>query len=393
MSYQQTIKPNLSKNDADDWLKTSRKEFLSFLKTLVEINTFSKNPIGINQAQAIIKKELEACGLSVTLKCLPGEGNHLIAQTALAGSNDIILSGHIDTVHELDSDFKSFSCDDVFAYGPGVLDMKCGVSMIVWLIKALHRENLLKDLPLTVIISSDEELGAPYSRELIKEHSTHAQAALVFEWGRDNDGLIVQRRGMKMYSLTSRGISAHAGNAHQSGVNAITSIAHAVLELEKLTQYEKNITCNIGHIQGGSAVNVIPDLAVLQFEVRAPSVNDFVDIDNFITALVKELSKNGAILEVELRSEIPPMEVSKKSLALAESIASHSKAYELSFHAIDTPLGGASNANDFASFGVATIDGLGPTGMHAHSAKEYIELASIEPRLRAVFSWLKAQAL
>jgi glutamate carboxypeptidase len=365
---------------------------LKLLEELVNVNTHTSNLPGVNRAQDRIEQFFSQLGLGVERENIPGCGDLLIARSAESVKKPVLLLGHIDTVHPLDSSFTTFVRDGERITGPGVLDMKGGLVVILWSLYVLKQHDLLRYIPLTVMVNSDEEIGSAGSRTHIEREAKAARAALVFEWGRTKDAIILRRKGVCIYEVIVRGRSAHSGNAHRSGANAIVQLAHTVGLISALTDYDRGLTVNVGLLQGGTAVNTVPDLASARFDVRAQHSEDFEVMRAKLAAIVDEIIVPGTSIELRELSSTPPMTETAESRRLFESFRDAAQLANFSYDEYPGVIGGGSDANRTSAVGTPTIDGLGPFGDFAHSESEFIEVQSLTRKIANVVLWLAHQA-
>lgn len=374
------------------WILSTQDQALDLLEQLVSINSFTTNVAGVNQTQDLIANFLAKLRLSVRRVPVAGRADILIARTAAPCGRSILLVGHADTVHPPDSPFRGFTRDETRAFGPGVLDMKGGLVTILWSLKALSEHGLLDKLPISVLINSDEEVGCPETHRIVEEEAKAARCALVFEWGRAKDGIILRRKGVGSFLVKVRGKAAHAGNAHREGANAVVQLAHSITRLSSLTDYGSGVTVNVGVIQGGSAINTVPEFAQASLDVRVERTEDFLRLKDKILSIASEVVVNGTQVEVEARSFLPPMVETEESDALFESFRQFGPPAGLHYDKVPGILGGGSDANRTAYQGVPSIDGLGPFGDFAHSDKEYIQLDSLPKKMINLALWLAKQS-
>lgn len=370
------------------WVRDERSSYSNFLKRLVNINSFTENIEGVNKVQNLLEKEFLSLGLVVERVAMTECGDQLVVRTVSSGNCDVLLMGHADTVHQPDSAYSFYSQEGAKAYGPGVADMKGGLVVLLWALKALNHCGRLADVPLTVIINSDEETASVHSRELIEQHAERARAAVVFEWGRENSALISKRKGVKFFDVVVRGRAAHAGGRHKEGRNAISALARIVADLDSLTDYRRGITLNVGTISGGVSRNVVPELAEASFEVRAPEGRDFTELDRLLNEFCQAHAADGISVTLTERVFVPPMEESEESRHLYECFAQCARRVGFEVSLLQVVLGGGSNANDISACGVPCLDGFGPLGEFAHTDQEYILLDSLEPKILSMAYWL-----
>lgn len=313
-------------------------------------------------------------------------GDHLVVETPACGAagDHVLCIGHHDTVFPRGT-FEGYRRDGDRAYGPGVLDMKGGLVVVLAALRALEDAGELSRLPLRLITVSDEEVGSPTSAPLVRAMARGARAALGFESGRENDSIVTARKGTGSVRVTAHGRAAHAGNDHAHGANAIWALARFIDRAQALTDYPRGLTINTGVVRGGEAKNTVPEHAEALFDLRYLHSVEGEALQAQLTALLDDaaLGVAGTRLDLERLSWRLPLERTPASVALAQAFGEHQLASGLA--AGESPLqGGGSDAANAAAEGVPAIDGLGPRGTGYHTKHEYIEVPTL---------WSKAEAL
>jgi len=374
------------------WLTKNQQGILEDLEETVAINSFTTNIAGANLVISYFEKEFSKLGLTVSRIPCKEAGDVIVADTpAVKSDNYFILSGHIDTVHPPESSFSKLTLQDKFGFGPGVLDMKGGVVVILWALYSLAQRAKLNDIPVRIIINSDEETGSRYSNQILSEYSKGARAALVFEHGRNQGGVITRRKGVSMLELEAFGKSGHAGNAHKDGRNAIVAISKAILEISELTDYDKGTTINVGVVSGGTTTNTVPDYARATIDLRYKEQGDYKAVCSAFDQICKQDFGEGLRVSYSELVGFPAMVEDKASRELAASFVEAAKIAGVNRSILDQVVGGGSDASRFSSLGVPSIDGLGPSGAHPHTDQEHIELDSMQECILSLASWMLLQ--
>jgi glutamate carboxypeptidase len=380
-------------DEAAKWLGEQAKAMESALAELVQVNSFTENVEGGRKVGAMLE-ELFAVDLLDTTR-VPSESgkfaDHLVVQSSWTSIGDapIALVGHLDTVFPPGT-FEGYRRDGELARGPGVLDMKGGLVVVAWALKALAHAGALATLPgLRVVIVADEEVGSPEGQRVIKDAIAGARGALVFEAGRKGDLVITRRKGTGAMTVVAHGKAAHAGNAHKEGANALWALAKLVDRAQALTDYARGVTVNVGKVTGGTSKNTVPDRAEalidLRFETRA-------DGEALVEAIRRAADESAAAVpgtrfEVEGGIARLPLERTDASVKLMEDYGACARASGLGTG--EAPLiGGGSDASTAAAIGVASIDGLGPRGIGFHTKDEQIEIATLVQKAQALARFL-----
>jgi len=268
-------------------------------------------------------------------------------------------------------------------HGPGTLDMKAGIVIALAAIEELQRSGLKQTVAL--LCTSDEEIGSHTSREHIERLAKESALVLVLEGGLVDGSLKTWRKGVGEFRVRTKGRAAHAGGDHKSGRNAIEEMAHQVIAIQKLTDYSKQTTLNVGVIQGGTVSNVVPEEASIQVDVRVMLPGEWERLGSEMNKLQPVL--DGTSLEVFGELNRPPMPFDKTMEATFEKAKAIAAQMGLELKAGGT--GGASDANFIAPLGIPVLDGLGAVGEGYHSEREYIFADSLEERARLVRALLK----
>lgn len=378
------------------------REQVSLLATLVEHPSCSREPEDVERAFDVLDAAAAAAGLGVTR--YPDSRGQVAAHRVYATCSDetpaLALVGHLDTVFPRAMGFTGFRREGDVARGPGVLDMKSGLTSMLFALRALRvvwPEGALR-LPLRLVVVSDEEIGSPSSQEVFSALAPRTRGALVFEAGREADRIVTRRKGGGLYTIVSQGVAAHAGNRYLEGTNAIVALALALPRIEALGDLARGTTVSVGLVEGGTAKNTVPDRALAHLDARYESLEEVARLERDMRTLLADpftgvpehlapprLRK--AKLSLEGGVTRPPMEPRDGTAALLAAYARCARAVGLG--ADEAPLqGGGSDANLLAAAGVPVIDGLGPYGEHFHETREWCSLASLRQRTQALARFL-----
>jgi glutamate carboxypeptidase len=291
------------------------------------------------------------------------------------GPTRVVVVTHVDTVWPKGTLARwPFSVDGDRATGPGAFDMKAG------LVQGLHALSLLPDLTgVRVLITTDEEVGSPTSRELIEKTAAGAQAALVLEPSAAG-ALKSARKGVSLYELVAHGRASHAGLEPEKGVNAVIELARQLLGLEALADHALGTTVTPTLLTGGTTTNTVPARASVAVDVRVATPEEQARVDEALQAT--RAVDPGARLELLGGPNRPPLPLSASAglLARARRIAE-----DLGLPALqDMHVGGGSDGNFTAGIGVPTLDGLGAVGDGAHAEGEYVVVPAMPERAALV---------
>jgi glutamate carboxypeptidase len=364
----------------------------SLLAKLVSVNSHSANVAGVNAVGNLLIEALSELPLNLTVVTSELGVRHLSFATARAEVEpSVLLIGHHDTVFP-PGEFEGYSVAGDLAKGPGVLDMKSGLSMIVQVLHALHDAALLHQLPIRFVSVGDEEIGSVTSRALLEEQARAARAALVFEAGRAGDALITSRRGSGNAKVLATGKAAHAGNALAEGRSAIWALAKFVDAVSTRQGTIPGSSASVGLIRGGSARNTVPEQALCELDLRFSDATGQAAIEQLLhdSARAAEQAVEGTRLELTIVITRKPWARSVASSQLAERYGVAARAEGLLASEAGL-IGGGSDANTVGALGLPTIDGLGPRGSGFHTKQEQIELSSLPRKAAALLRFLLSE--
>ncbi|RST48204.1 M20 family metallopeptidase [Variovorax sp. MHTC-1] len=364
-----------------DWLASQGQAMQDLLQKVVDIDSGSRDEAGVTAVATALRERLEAAGVAVQLEPVPGYGVLLHAQVpGPAEAPPILLMGHMDTVYPAGTAARRpFRVEDGRAYGPGVADMKSGLVMNVFVAEAFARCGGL-EAPLQLFFSCDEEIGSPATRDRIMAQARGARAVLNAEPGRVSGNLVTSRKGSMVVDFEVEGVAAHAGINHAAGASAIGALARKILALHGLTDPTTGTTANVGVVHGGIVPNMVAPHAKAELDMRFTSETDPEELLAKVRAIVEEESlprTKGRITET--RRTLPMKPTPDELLALYQR-----GARALGFEVTGEFTGGAADSGLTASVGAPTLCGTGPVGGHAHTEREYCELATFVPRAQAV---------
>jgi glutamate carboxypeptidase len=367
-----------------------RDAMVATIRELVEIESPSDNKSAVDRLAEVVAEKFAAFGGAVRLHRVENFGNHL--QVDFGGKADakpVLLLGHYDTVYPLGT-LASMPCriDGDKLTGPGVLDMKSGIALMLSAIAALREWHGELPRPVSVLLVSDEEVGSDSSRAITESLAKKAGAVLVLEPSYGRDGAVkTARKGVGEYEIRVTGRSSHAGLDFEKGVNAILELARQIGRVSGFTDLKKGLTVNVGVVSGGSRTNVVPAEARAAVDVRIARMKDAAGIDKKMRGLRAFDRK----CKVEILGGInrPPMERTAGVAALYDQAVGIAR--ELGWTLSEAAVGGGSDGNFTAGMGIPTLDGLGAVGDGAHAVHEHILISEL-PRRAALLAGLLERA-
>ncbi|MEM6622767.1 MAG: M20 family metallopeptidase [Pseudomonadota bacterium] len=344
--------------------------------TAIESKTDEPKAIGAMMDQAMA--DYRAAGMTVTpIAGRDGFGPHFRADGPGAGSRPgILVLSHLDTVHPTGVLQRNpIRTEGDRAYGPGIYDMKGGAYLAMKAAETLIQAGQSTPLPISFLVVSEEEVGSPTSQEHIVAAAHDAAYVLVTEPARDGGCVVTGRKGVARMKIAAHGKPSHSGARHQDGESAVLELAHQIVRLEGMTDYDRGVTVNIGLMQGGSGANVVPEHAGAEIDIRMLTPAD----GEAMVAAVQALQPVNPEVSLTVTGGMnrPPYEKSNSVAALYEH--ARGLAAELGFELGDTFTGGGSDGNFTASI-APTLDGMGVDGNGAHTEEEYLLISSLEPR-------------
>lgn len=386
------------------YINDNHPQMFDLLKELVCIQSGSLNKKGIDQVGERIATEMEAMGFSCEFQKETKYGNHLIARSPdpnKSGPNksglkkngpqgtgndqktnqekrQILITGHMDTVFPVDTAFNFYMEDKNSCFGPGVADMKGGLVVGIFALKALCHANLMHKNPITFIFNSDEEIGSPSSRALIKREADKSRFAYVLEAGGLAGEIVTGRKGNMSIRLGVEGEAGHAAFAGKDKASAILELAHKTIAIEKLNDPERGISANVGTVEGGLGPNTIAQHAKAAIDFRFLSAGEDEILKAKLEKIVACQTIPGTRSQMTVTSGRPAMPQNPANTEFFNRIKM--MADELKITVKPELRQGVSDANIIALAGIPVIDGLGPIGAKDHSEDEYIQKSSLAER-------------
>ena len=352
-------------------LQQASEDMIAFLKSLVLEETPSGNASSHDRIFRMLEKRLAVLDF-LTLR-MPGRktGGYLYARSNRRSKNQAIqmLVGHSDTVWELGTiDRMPFQEKVDILAGPGIYDMKAGLTQIVFALETIRKLELDINLAPVVLINSDEEIGSHESRHAIIRLARIASRAFILEPPLGLDGkLKTARKGIGRFTLKVKGKAAHAGLDPGKGVNAIVELSHQVQKLFALNDPEKGISVNVGMIEGGISANVVAPISTAIVDVRVLNRKDGEWVTKKILGLKPSMPGSELLIEGNIgRQPMQPTSRNRKLWQLAKNTGEL-----LGLKLEEATAGGGSDGNTTSLY-TATLDGLGTTGDGAHAEHEFI---------------------
>ncbi|MBY0111787.1 MAG: M20/M25/M40 family metallo-hydrolase [Phycisphaerales bacterium] len=374
-------------------LAARRDALLADLRTHVNLPTGGSHAPAMDESVRLLTDRLTALGASTRSVVGPNPPSWLSPDAATRAPRRVVVcsrpntkarcrvlvSGHVDTVHEPDSPFRSLAVapDGKTATGPGCVDMKGGLVIAVHALETLQEVGV--DASWSFVLSTDEETGSFAADATLREEAAKHDVGLALEPATPEGGLVVERPGSGQFMIEAAGKAAHVGRDFKSGVNAIVAVARTVAPIQSLAKPDEGLIVNVGVIEGGTATNVVPDHARAYGNIRCTTP----EIGRRAMAEIEAIVSGGTVppgasLTFSSTLNRPAKPATPKVMALAglAKAAAEDLGQSLPF----SKTGGVCEGNNLQDAGLPTIDTLGVRGGGLHTPQEWIELASLVER-------------
>ena len=389
-----TGKTDISKDLA--FLGGKRPEMTARLRDWCRINTGSANLEGLAAMHGVLAEAFAALGADVetvssrpqSLVTAKGEiverqlGDCLRIVKRPQAPVRVLLAGHMDTVFAADHPFQSDKMIDADTMNaPGGADMKGGILVMLYALMAVERSRFAERIGYEIILNADEEIGSPGSAAILHEAATRAQFACVYEPAMPDGKLAGARKGSGNFSAVFTGKAAHAGRDHAAGRNAVIAAARFAAAIDAMSGRRDGLTVNVARIDGGGPNNVVPDNAVVRFNVRVEKAGDadwFMGESAGLLDAVNAREGFGAHLHGSFGRPPKPMTPELDAFFRALKDCGVELGLDIGWKAT----GGVCDGNNIAAAGIPVIDTLGARGGDIHSSNEFVKLDSLEERAK-----------
>lgn len=379
------------------YLDDRQDAMVDLLSRLAGMNSYSHNPDGLGAVADLLQREFAVLGPDRVERVAMPEAESLSAAGDVKRARigdllsfvkrstaplQVMLVIHYDTVYPPEHPFREVWREgaDVLR-GPGVADAKGGIVVMLNALMALEQSPDAKNIGWHVVLNPDEEIGSPGSAAFLEEAAGAAHLALVFEPAPTATTLVTRRKGSGSFSVVFRGRAAHAGREIEKGRNAVLAAARFALEATAAIGAIPEATINVSKVDGGGPTNVVPDLAILRFNVRVVTPEQQRQVEGRLEELMDAANRqDGITATLHGHFSSPPWVMHERGLALFERLREAGGELGLKLEAQSS--GGASDANKIAATGLPVLDSLGPVGSDIHSDQERVSVASLVERAR-----------
>lgn len=367
-----------------DWLVSQEPAMLALLEEVVNIDSGSYDKAGVDLVGERFQRFLNEQGIATTRHPREGFGDAFMGTVGGSGGSNrpVLLLGHRDTVFPKgEAGRRPFRIEEGRAYGPGVADMKAGLVMNAFVMAAYHQLGGA-GVPLTMLITSDEEIGSPACREIIEETARGARAVFNAEPGRPSGNIVTGRKGGVFMECEVIGRAAHSGGNFEAGLSAITEIAHKIVALSAITDIPNGVTLNVGLVSGGQSVNTVAPSAKIGIDLRYIEPPQRAQALVRIEEIVASSTVAGTQASLVIKGEFLPLVQDEGSREVFD-------VYRTAMGELGRPVegefaGGCADSGFTSAVGCPTVCAIGPVGGKAHSPDEYLEVASIVPRAQGL---------
>lgn len=369
-----------------EYIDCNRDAMIALWEEIVNMESGHTQKAEVDALCVRLQQEMKKANISTRIYNMDNAGNFLVGEWGKENpQKPILLVGHMDTVFQKGAVEKNpFRIENGKAYGPGVLDMKAGLVMAIFITKALIQAGY-SARPIKLIFAGDEEILHMHSNanDILVEEARGSGAAFNFETGYLDDGLVVGRKGGMYFSIDVTGVSAHAGNAPEKGRNALQEMSYKIIEIQKINDFERGALVNAAIISAGNAENIIPGKCTVKGAFRFPTTAIKNEILEKLKVIADTTYVEGTTSELHFATAIECMETSEAVMKLFEHIKE--TAVEIGYGDVyHLKVGGASDSSIISTQGIPIVCGLGAKGEGNHTFNEYAVVDSIFERAKLV---------
>jgi glutamate carboxypeptidase len=377
------MEKQINLEDVLNHLEDIQESSLEFLKEIVNIDGNTMDRAGVSLVAETICNKLFDFGIESHIVKNGNYGDCVVGRiSGNKGNNKILLLGHLDTAHAPGTTKTlQFNKEGNVFRGPGVSDMKSGLVYMIYAANAL-KEYFPKEIPeIILLFTSDEELGSPESKRIIKKYANGVSAVFNLEPSRPDGTIVTSRKGSAHLKINIKGKAAHSGAFIEDGISANDELARKMIEIKNLSDPQKGLTINFGIIEGGTGNNIVSPTAKCSIHCSFWKTDDFNKLYKDIHKVVNRSYIEGT--ESSLTGEIGmyPMEENEENEKIYKVILDAAKILEQD-DVVGKKTNGAADSGFTSSLGIPTICGMGPVGGNWHRRDEYLEIDSYLPRLK-----------
>ena len=372
-----------------DKVDQNREAMVDTWKLLVDRDCGSGNKASVDGVGRDVKDFLEKCGFKVWFHEYEKAGNMLVAEYGDASKPFIVLTGHMDTVFgDGTAAARPFTIKDGKVTGPGVLDMKGGVTILLYAVRFLLEAGYNR-YRIKIILAGDEEVAHGNSTASA-DYEKEAKGAVMgfnLETGCVDNSVVIERKGVAQYLFEVDGVGAHAGNNPEDGRSAVEELAHKILDIQAETDWQEGTTVNCGVIAGGTVANAVPEHAWVKVDVRFKTTAGMERIEKAFQKIAKKQYVESTTTCCKKLVVFPPMERLESSEKLFERAEAIAEKYGFP-KAKAIAVGGGSDSAHLTACGIPTLCALGVRGQFNHTEREWAEEESLFERTKLLMALL-----
>lgn len=386
----------LEKEEALAWLDNQQENMLNLVLELCNVNSGTFHASGVEKIAAILQREYKGLGDRLTQESTPAAemlndqgkresfplGPNLLVEARPHLERQFFLCIHMDTVFPPEHDFQV--CRQIepdILNGPGVIDAKGGQVVMLYALRAFERSRFADRVGWRAFMNPDEEIGSLGSAPRLEKLAAGSELGLLFEPVLPDGSMVAARKGSGNFTLVCHGRSAHSGRDFHAGRNAIIHLSRCLIEIDQLNQPNSDTTFNVGRVQGGGPVNMVPDLAVARLNIRASDPAECQKATDKLNQLMDQFNRDPDYqLHLEGHFSSPPKVVDPGTRMIQQVIEKTAATLEVPVQWRNT--GGASDGNKLSGIGIPNVDTMGPAGNFLHSDKEYLVISSLVERAK-----------
>ena len=355
---------------------------LKLLEQFAAIDCGTGDEGGNKKIVSLLIKELEQIGANCQTIYVPGVGTHVVARIKPEyPKGKVIINAHLDTVfHPGDVKQHPFRIKDDWAWGLGVADCKGGVATSIYAVRIMKDAGMLPNKELVMIYNCDEETGSQSAREIFEQEAKDAECAFVFEPARNKNGIITKRRGQAFVTIQVDGIEAHAALEPQRGASATLELAYVIWKLHRMGDNAKKMLYNIGRMGGAETSLVVAGHAWCEAAVSLEGPETLKQIQEEMQNLKKNVEIPGCRISTKLKVLFPAQRRTCGNVRLYELVKKAGEQMEIELPEEESA--GPSDACYFSTFGIPTVDAMGPYMRDIHTVNERMYIPSLLERTK-----------
>lgn len=367
-------------------IESYEPDMLATLEEIVNIDSGADSPEGIKLVAEKIGDKLKETGFEVEYQDYPNISTNILARKKGTDPNakEVMIIGHMDTVFPKGTaQARPFKIENGLAYGPGVLDMKSGVIIATYALKAMEKMDMFKH-NVTVLFCGDEESGHGNTNtiDIYLKEGANKDAVFNMETGSDSGTVVLGRSGLLYPEITVDGIASHSGKDPEKGASAVKELIFKLVDLYNISDADDDISFNAGIITGGVAPNGIAAFAQMRGDFRFKTIAGSERAYQALRDVCGKtyVNRTKTTLVADRSRSFMPMEKTEKNVGLYEIVKKQGEKIGVDIDGII--VGGGSDSCWTTIAGAPTVCAMGGRGELNHSAQEYLQVYSLIERAK-----------